>query len=86
MVSVLFAVQCCALSPETVQELDRRLEHFIVEFTSNITNSVREAGLPENVYAPKYRTQKKVGFQLKLYPFQHLYGVIKQLVPHLLLK
>ena len=70
MVSVLFAVQCCALSPETVKELDRRLEHFIEDFTSSITNSDREAGLPENVYAPKDRTQRKVGFQMRLYPFQ----------------
>ena len=74
------------MSPETVQELGRRLDHFIVDFTSNITNSGKEAGLPKNVYAPKYRTQKKVGFQLKLYPIQHLYRVLKQLVPNLPLK
>ena len=66
MVSVLFVVQCCALNPETIQELDRRLEHFIVDFTSNTTKSDREAGLPENVYAPQYRSQKKVIIQ-KLY-------------------
>ena len=67
MVSVLFVVQCCALNPETIQEeLDRRLEHFIVNFTSNTTKSDREAGLPENVYAPQYRSQKKVRTQ-KLY-------------------
>ena len=66
MVSVLlFAVQCCALSPETIKELDRRLEHFIVNFTSNSTKSDGEAGLPENVYAPQYRTLKKVGIQVK---------------------
>ena len=51
---LLFAVQCCALSPETIKELDRRLEHFIVNFTSNSTKSDGEAGLPENVYAPQY--------------------------------
>ena len=65
MVSVLFSVQCCAFSPETIKELDRRLEHFIVNFTSNSTKSDGEAGLPENVYAPQYRTLKKVGIQVK---------------------
>ena len=62
---LLFSVQCCALSQETIKELDRRLEHFIVNFTSNSTKSSGEAGLPENVYAPHFRTLKKVGIQVK---------------------
>ena len=51
---------CSALSAETIAELERRLDDFILEFTSNVTKSEEPPGLPENTYAPKYRSQKKV--------------------------
>ena len=62
MVPVLFVVQCCALNPETIQELDSKLEYFVGSFTSNITKSHVDSGLQENVYAPQYRNHKKVEF------------------------
>ena len=49
-----------ALSSETIVELEGKLDDFILEFTSNVTKSEEIPGLPENIYAPKYRSQKKV--------------------------
>ena len=62
MVSVLCVVQCSALNPETIQELDRKLEYFVGSFISNITNSHVDSDVQENVYAPQYRSHKKVEF------------------------
>ena len=62
MVSVLCVVQCCALNPETIQELDRELEYFVESFTSKITNSNVDSDVQEIFYTPQYRSHKKVEF------------------------